>query len=313
MASQHEKARDIDFTLNCYCTAPFRLYHTPVPPQHTIEQRGTWDKSNAGGALGKPTFVTNPMWSLALRTKTRLHIELLAPKQYSAGIQLVRGPKGGKRLDSIMSGEEAMSSGDYRSGFCYAEADALEPGVYTLVASTFKPGQVGPFSLKVCSSVPLQHLRTIPAEGHGMAEYKLEGRWDTRDLTAAGCANHGNFSGNPQFKVQVKVRSQFLARLSTPQAQYAQPAMNLTLFWASQDLNGPVVGMLPHNATPRGGNSIATSNRGVYTDALCGPAVGPIKLEPGTYVLVPSTYEPWVGDFQISAHSHPPASFSRVN
>lgn len=45
------------------------------------------------------------------------------------------------RVNTIPTEREAMSSGSYRPGFCYAEA-VLPAGTYTMVISTYKPGKV---------------------------------------------------------------------------------------------------------------------------------------------------------------------------
>lgn len=49
---------------------------------------------------------------------------------------------GGMRVDTVSKDREAMTTGSYRPGFCYAEG-ILSAGTYTIIVSTFKPGQVG--------------------------------------------------------------------------------------------------------------------------------------------------------------------------
>lgn len=45
------------------------------------------------------------------------------------------------RVNTIPTEREAMTSGSYRPGFCYAE-DVLPAGTYTMVVSTYTPGKV---------------------------------------------------------------------------------------------------------------------------------------------------------------------------
>ncbi|CAN0472653.1 unnamed protein product, partial [Hapterophycus canaliculatus] len=49
--------------------------------------------------------------------------------------------EGGMRVDSVSTEREAMTTGSYREGFCYAEG-VLSAGTYTIIVSTYKPGQV---------------------------------------------------------------------------------------------------------------------------------------------------------------------------
>ncbi|CAN0440048.1 unnamed protein product, partial [Ectocarpus sp. 13 AM-2016] len=45
--------------------------------------QGAWDQSSAGGALGRPLFYTNPQYAVVLTQKTKVHIEVRAPKDVS--------------------------------------------------------------------------------------------------------------------------------------------------------------------------------------------------------------------------------------
>lgn len=71
------------------------------------------------------------------------------PQQYQINATAVSD--GGMRVDSVSSEREAMSSGSYRPGFCYCEG-ILPAGTYTIIVSTYKPGQVvyGCMMLDLC-------------------------------------------------------------------------------------------------------------------------------------------------------------------
>ena len=56
--------------------------------------------------------------------------------------------------------EPVIDTGAYRHGFAVSKVVFLQPGSYTLVASTFETGQVGKFMLHILSSKEL-YIREI--------------------------------------------------------------------------------------------------------------------------------------------------------
>ena len=164
VVSQYDKKADVDFSLAVFCTAAFALRRAPAPPAHRAVLRGAWDASSAGGppAGRGGAFARNPQFSLVVDTACRAHLELQAPKELAVGLTLVGpGGRGGARIDCVLVDEQVVSSGAFRRGFTFAEAAELAAGVYTLVPSTFEPGQCGAFVLTVCTSAPLRAARPI--------------------------------------------------------------------------------------------------------------------------------------------------------
>jgi len=242
---------------------------------------------------------------------------------------------GGRRVDTIgtpsssSSDEggpvEEASSGPYTPGFAHLAVAHLPVGTYTLLATTFSPGERGAFVLKCFSGpAPLQRMQPIPPEGGGMACTKLRGRWD-EGSTAAGCTNYQRYDCNPIFRIVCTARTTIVARLMAAVALNERsggstsrnaPALNLALFPFTAGAlissgNASALGLQP-GASPSlptsGGRSAtccATTHKGVYTSAGCGVSLGPIPLEAGTYLAVPSTFEPWVGDFSLAVYTHP--------
>ncbi|CAN0358549.1 unnamed protein product, partial [Ectocarpus fasciculatus] len=205
VVSQYEKKREVRYSVNVYCSDTFKLYHTPTAPEHRRSIAGAWDQSSAGGALGRPLFYTNPQYALVLTQKTKVHIEVRAPKDFQINATVVS--EGGMRIDSVSSEREVMTTGSYRQGFCYAE-NVLPAGTYTVIFSTYKPGQVAGFVAKLCTTSPVRPPTRIPQEGEGMASkqasymsalYVVHGRWRQDDGTAAGCGNFGRYLDNPRF------------------------------------------------------------------------------------------------------------------
>ena len=262
------------------------------------------------------------------------YFPLRSPSSY-VGLRLVRS-SGGRRIDTIGSPSssssddggpiEEASSGPYAPGFAHVAVNHLPVGTYTLVATTFSPGERGAFVLKCYSGpAPLQRMQPIPPEGDGMACTKLRGRWD-EGSTAAGCTNYQRYDCNPIYRIVCSARSTLVVRLMaaavTPppgagsSASRNAPALNLALFPFTAGApissgNASALG-LPPGASPslptaggRPATCCATTHQGVYTAAGCGVSLGPVALEAGTYLAVPSTFEPWVGDFSLAVHTHP--------
>jgi len=234
---------------------------------------------------------------------------------------------------------EAASSGAYTNGFCYLDTCALDPGcAYTLVASTFEPGTEASFVLKVFTSALVSPLRALPPEGDGLQAHRLQGFWGDSTgsggvltSTAAGSPNHGRYGCNPLYKLIVSKRTAVQARLQLLPDQAALKgtggvgrgvALSLALFRVVPSGQAGHSG-LPLDASPQpaapqagsdggGGNSshaVATSNKGVYTSATCGVTLSKggasVTFDAGSYLLVPSTFDPWHGQFQLAVYTAP--------
>lgn len=97
------------------------------------------------------------------------------------------------RSSSIKQGDVLLDTGPYAYGvatgeakikrayvqkalFCSFTGVPFAAGRYTLVPSTYRPGQLGQFSLSIESSGPIA-LTEIPQEGSGMFSKVLKGAW----------------------------------------------------------------------------------------------------------------------------------------
>jgi len=209
-----------------------------------------------------------------------LRVRLEAPVEKLVN---VRAYEGGKRICSV-SLNEVGSSGDYRNGFCYFEADGMKRGTpYTILASTFKPGQMGPFLLHIETSCAKHKIEAIPREGKGMSRIKLSGRWSVADGSAAGCSNHGRYDSNPRYKLTVHTPTALFARvrvIDPPNFKY--PSLNVSIF-----------SMESENQHCRVSKAHATSENGVYANSPSGAATPrSVEFSPGEYLVVPSTFHP---------------------
>ena len=130
---------------------------------------------------------------------------------------------------------------------------------------------------------------------------RLAGRWSSADGTAAGCSNFGRYARNPRYALRVPGGgAKVTARLRATGALVARgavpPALNLALYRAGADLD-----------RPRKGDLAATANGGVYTNSPCGVALPLQDLDDSggggggadEYVLVPSTFQPRAGRFDL--------------
>jgi len=152
----------VDYTIRVLSTTPFEMRYAPTLPQHGQRIKGAWGNASSGGSMNEQTYRTNPQYRLTVRQRVFLHVQLLAPVKYSVNITIVRWRTNGRgvntetgRVSYVTVDGEAASSGSYRRGFCYLETDRLEPGEYTLVVSTFRPGERGNFFLNVHTTTPL--------------------------------------------------------------------------------------------------------------------------------------------------------------
>ncbi len=175
-------------------------------------------------------------------------------------------------------------------------------GDYTLVVSAFEPRHIGKFALKVECSDRFD-LTPILQEGAGMFSKVIRDEWCAPSLfafpvpqsnepgphpnrlrwffrtaeTAGGGPSAGTYACNPTYELHVPAPTaaqlRFRLQLAAPSPS---TALNLTVF------NPPAgAGAL--------GRHVATS--GPYSDAIAGVVIETLSLQPGRYLVVPSTYK----------------------
>lgn len=159
--SQYKKSNDLGFTLSCFCTEDFHLGQPAkeMAIYRTLygkwELRGDSNKysleiGSAGGPPGKGSFGSNPQWSITvLKEGTTLQLKCSAGKKLAINMVLVRTTR--KRIHHLYE-QPLIHTGSYRYGFAVSDVFDVPPGMYNLVASAFKVGEVGSFVLQVLSS-----------------------------------------------------------------------------------------------------------------------------------------------------------------
>ncbi|XP_050932067.1 calpain-7 isoform X2 [Lates calcarifer] len=142
------------FTTQVYSGCKFTFSKIPNPFTHTKRINGQWKGLSAGGCGNyKDSYKHNPIYQINLERSGPLLIELRGSRQYSVGFEMVTVSTVG---DPSPAASPKRSSGDYRCGFCYMEADHVPAGIYNVIPTTFLPKQEGPFFLDFGSTSPLK-------------------------------------------------------------------------------------------------------------------------------------------------------------
>jgi calpain-7 len=116
VVSQYERWRDVYYTLEALSTAPTQLTSVPERFPNRVQAMAEWTRDSAGGHSGRRGFFDNPQLSVELQADSDLFVSLRAHPKLSVNIRLYAS--GGERV--FGSGTvELVSSGDYRSGFCF--------------------------------------------------------------------------------------------------------------------------------------------------------------------------------------------------
>ena len=78
--SQHEKNRNLAYTLSCYCTEPFTLTKPSQMLPFSLDLRTEWSSLTAGGAVGSRNFFSNPMYTVTILKKSTVQIRCTTEK-----------------------------------------------------------------------------------------------------------------------------------------------------------------------------------------------------------------------------------------
>ncbi|CDS12974.1 hypothetical protein LRAMOSA05158 [Lichtheimia ramosa] len=295
VASQHEKAQSLYFTLRAWSLAPINL--AEVPMRYSIEEKivGQWTEQTAGGNASKPTYLNNPQWKIDIPAPEEyaadagLLLMLEAPKSFAVHLMLVEG---GKRVSSVSVRDVLAESGPYRHGFCYCELAHIASGSYTVVASTFEPDLIGQFILTVASNIKI-HTESIPAEGAGMFRKVLHGEWIC-GYSAMGCPSYGHYGNNPRYHLEIRELTTVKVRLQANKIEPV-PSINVTIF--------------EKHPTDLFGREVATS--GPYTNVVQGVATSEVVLSQNQtgYIIVLATHEKNIaGEFTATLYSDRPVN-----
>ncbi|GAC93124.1 hypothetical protein PHSY_000686 [Pseudozyma hubeiensis SY62] len=287
-ASPSEEAgKDVNYTLAVFSRYPMELseLRTRLPFCESVS--GSWTARTAGGNATLASFMTNPQYTLVVPAgagEVQLQVMLESSDRRIPVQVLIAYPGAGTgRVTHLTEGDVVLSSGMYHHGLALCSTSrpgtsgtVVRPGSYTLIASTFAAGMEDEFHLRVESSRPVQ-VKPIPQEGAGMFHRRLTSSW-RRGVTAHGSRANQAYFDNPswRFTIDRPGPTDFAARIRVEPMRgddHVRPYVHLALF------------------AEREGGWQQVANSGSYTDLVCGAAVEKVKLSPGTYRIVASTYK----------------------
>ncbi|KAL6109824.1 capn7 [Pungitius sinensis] len=154
VVSQYEKQNTINYTLRVFSGCKFTFSKIPSPFTQTKRVNGQWKGPSAGGCGNyKDSYKLNPIYQINVERPGPLLVELRGSRQYSVGFEMVTVSLVG---DPGPAAPPKRSSGDYRCGFCYMEAEHVPAGLYNVIPTTFLPKQEGPFFLDFSSTSSLK-------------------------------------------------------------------------------------------------------------------------------------------------------------
>ncbi|KAF2444119.1 cysteine proteinase [Karstenula rhodostoma CBS 690.94] len=161
------------YTFSLFAFSNSKIELEPAIPQYPLQKvvTGEWTKQTAGGGTGSSQYFQNPQYALDVKQRGPLAILLTSTNRKNAlHVKLTLGH--GKRIYRLNSRDVLADSGDHRARCVFAEAKALEPGLYTIVCSLFEAGQTGDYSLRVDSTCEIV-LKQIARDGAGLLLNRL--------------------------------------------------------------------------------------------------------------------------------------------
>ncbi|KAF2752080.1 cysteine proteinase [Sporormia fimetaria CBS 119925] len=159
------------FSLSAFANSAIDLEKARYEYPFEQVEYGAWMRDTAGGDTQSSAHFKNPQYALEIREPTSLAV-LLSGTSVACplNVKLVLGQ--GKRVYKLQSRDVIADSGDYQSGCAFAEAERLEPGMYTIICSLYEAGKTGAFSLRVDSSSEVG-VKPIPRDGAGLLSVKM--------------------------------------------------------------------------------------------------------------------------------------------
>lgn len=163
-------------TLSFFSRSPLTIRPATPPLKHYTELESAWTRRTAGGNARTVSFFHNPQFALVVPSPTPISLHIATDADdVPVHVDLVWS-QGGRRVTALTVRDIVCSSGEYRRGCALAEIrrpQTVDVGTYTVVASTFEPGQLASFALRVGSDVPVQ-LRPVLSDAAGRLRSELD-------------------------------------------------------------------------------------------------------------------------------------------
>lgn len=139
------------FTLSALSSYPVSLRKARDRYSRWVRMQSEWTTSSSGGNASSATYHLNPQFSVHVPALSEVSLLLESSNEDApVHVKLLWGD--GKFLSAIRSRDIVGDSGEYRKGIAVAEMRQVQPGIYTIICSTFERGQLGAFSLSVGST-----------------------------------------------------------------------------------------------------------------------------------------------------------------
>ncbi|KAI0532383.1 PALB protein [Xylaria digitata] len=159
------------FTLSFFSRTSLNIAPAQHDLKHYTELHGRWTHRTSGGNSVSPLYLTNPQFSITLPRAGPLSVLLSTAKEDTpVHVDLVWA--NGQRVTTVTVRDLITTSGDYRRGCALASIPRVDAGMYTIVCSTFEPGQVADFTLRIGSDVPCA-VAPVPADAAGRLRTQL--------------------------------------------------------------------------------------------------------------------------------------------
>jgi calpain-7 len=157
------------FTLSTYSREKTIVDHALNPYPYSIAVSGAWTSRTAGGNVGAASYPSNPQFMISIPSPVDL-ILVLETAQLELAVHVKIVWAGGVRVSTVTARDILGESGDYRRGFAVANIVNVPAGTYTIICSTFEPGQEASFTLRVESTLPCE-VRPIAGEAVGLLSF----------------------------------------------------------------------------------------------------------------------------------------------
>lgn len=245
-----------NFTLSAFSKSPVQISHAPNKYMCVTKVQSSWTPSTAGGNAESARYSLNPQFNIELIDPTDVSI-VLEPSDPEHATHVKLFWSDGKRIARVRSRDIVSDSGDYRRGGSLAEKKDLDPGKYTIVASTFAPDQLGPFTVWVSTNIPCE-VRQLPPEAAGRRAV----------LSDIGILLPG------QDRMLVPLQTPRLTRIKLI-ARSRQSTIGNRAVGPSPVLMTVELGQGPYKEI------LATSEDGDHSDSIAGVRVEDFDLQPG--------------------------------
>ncbi|KAI1176334.1 PALB protein [Nemania sp. FL0916] len=165
VATQDLPLPNYSFTLSFFSRTALDIAPARHALNHYTELHSRWTHRTSGGNTASPLYLTNPQFSITLPVAGPLSI-LLSTAKEDIPVNVDLAWANGQRVASVTVRDLVTTPGDYRRGCALVSVPHVDAGTYTIVCSTFEPGQIADFTLRIGSDVPCAVV-PVPADAAG--------------------------------------------------------------------------------------------------------------------------------------------------